>query len=520
MVYYLHMQTWRLELIKLLPHLPRSPRMRIVTAGFILAALGALAAFVPPLVIVAVAAAIFFFIATLVRPRWTLTFVALWMPLEPFFLKFVPDALYLSARYFSETIIYFFAIVVLLKLGLGEKRWKATPIDVPFVLFMLVLAASAIINFIPLPIAVLGIRQIIRFIVLFFAVVALYPPRDYIRKLTVALFILVMLQSALGIAQAFAGGALDSFLLPTERKFFDTIQLTSGAPQFWDPGTRVFATLGRYDVLGTFLVFFILLAIGFLYESALWKDRRELGLLLALGIPALILTYSRSAWFGFFLGFLLIGLVFMRDRRIWIGIGMFVALIAGYLLYSGVVVPQLIEQQGVRQTVAERFLESFSAERWRSEYYGLGRLYYLVTTPRLVVAASPLFGWGPGQYGGGAAAALHNTRVYDALGIPFGIYGTEGHIDNNWFSLWGEAGTIGLALYLWIFGALFFAARRVWRFSADPITRSLALGFMGALLAFSFNAFLGTMLEVRTLALYFWLYAAFVVVLGRREKII
>lgn len=494
--------------------------MRIVGIAFLLVAAGALAAFVPPLFIIAGALAVFFFIATLTRPRWTLTFVALWMPFEPFILKFVPESLYVYARYFSEGLIYFLALVLFIKLGLGEKRWKQTPIDVPFALFMLVLIAAAVIHFVPLPTAILGVRQIIRFIVLFFTVIALYPPREYIRKLTVALFVVVMFQSVLGIAQAFSGGALDTFLLPSQRKFYDTIQLTSGAPQFWDPGSRVFATLGRYDLLGIFLAFFLLLGVGFLYESELWKDRRELGLLLALGIPALILTYSRSSWFGFLLGFLLIGLVFMRDKRIIIGLGMFAAIIAGYLVYSGVVVPQLLEERGVRQTVAERFLESFSVERWRAEYYGLGRVYYMVTTPLVVVAASPLFGWGPGQYGGGAAAALHNTRVYDTLGIPFGIYGTEGSIDNNWFSLWGEAGTIGVLLYVWMFGALFLAARRLWRYSSDPITRGMALGFMGALLAVTFNAFLGTMLEVRTLALYFWLYAAFIVVLGRREKLI
>ncbi len=35
--------------------------------------------------------------------------------------------------------------------------------------------------------------------------------------------------------------------------------------------------------------------------------------------------------------------------------------------------------------------------------------------------ASPIFGHGPGTYGGGAAAVLGNSKVYDELGLPFGV---------------------------------------------------------------------------------------------------
>ena len=39
---------------------------------------------------------------------------------------------------------------------------------------------------------------------------------------------------------------MDELLIPSERRFYESIQLTSGTEQFWSPGTRVFATLGRY----------------------------------------------------------------------------------------------------------------------------------------------------------------------------------------------------------------------------------------------------------------------------------
>ena len=124
------------------------------------------------------------------------------------------------------------------------------------------------------------------------------------------------------------------------------------------------------------------------------------------------------------------------------------------------------------------------------------------------------------MYGGGAVSALGNTDVYDNLGLPFGVYGTEGYIDNNWFSLWGETGTIGLAVYLWMFIALFLLCVRVWRRSKHAFTRALALGVAAAMLAVALNAFLATFLEVRTLASYLWVFGGIVVVMGQREELL
>jgi O-antigen ligase len=103
--------------------------------------------------------------------------------------------------------------------------------------------------------------------------------------------------------------------------------------------------------------------------------------------------------------------------------------------------------------------------------------------------------------------------------LPFGVGGTEGYIDNNWFALWGETGTLGLAFYLWMFVALWRMAWHTWRRSKHGLTKGLALGYLGCLAAVTFQAFLATYLEVRTLALYFWLYGAVIYVLARREKL-
>ena len=471
--------------------------------------------FSPTIVIAAVffCAAIFL---TVIRPLWMLGFLALYLPFESLLLKFTPDDAYVFIRYASELLIYVIAFVILARVLVRTIKIPQTPLDLPFFLFVITLVASAVINLVEPSVAILGIRQILRFMLVFFLVIYLKPSKKYIQTITMILFGVVLFECGLGFLQSLIGEPLDLFLLPSTARSLGEITLTSGVTQFWDPGSRIFATLGRYDRLGNFLYLFLLLGTGFLFVKQEKKIQKWLPWIFAFGILALVMTFSRASWFAFILGFLFIGLWVKRDRRVVIALVSFVIVVLGYVAITGLSVSYITEAPG--QTLIERFYESFSAARWRGEYYGLGRIYWDVQTPLVVVPSSPLFGVGPGQFGGGAVAALHNTKVYDALGLPFGVYGTEGFIDNNWFAIWGEAGTIGLALLIWMFIALFRYSLDVYRGSKDPFTRALALGFAACVIAVAFNALTSTVLEIRTLAFYFWMFAGFVVVLGEGKR--
>lgn len=480
------------------------PRLLPVLVIAAMAVTISVAVFASPLVALGAAILSVLTIASLADPRVGVLFLAVYFPLEPFLLKFVPEAWFLYARFFPEVLLYLLVAIVVVPKYLSRSRPKS-PIDVPFLLFLFTLAASTVINLVEPSIALLGARQILRFMLVFFLALALAPGRSFLRLLTLTLFGVVVFESALGIVQALVGEPLDALLFPNEARFLGEVTLAPNAFRFWDPGSRIFATMGRYDRLGTFLGFFLLLAVGFLYEYRQKRFGRELWVLFGVGLPALLLTYSRSGWFGFVLGFLLIGLVLKKDRRVRMGLAAGALIVAGYLGVTNLTVSRLVDVP--EQPLVERFFEAFSFSRWRGEYYGLGRLFWIVNTPIHVIPASPFFGHGPGQFGGGAVAALHNTAVYDELGLPFGVAGTEGYVDNNWLSIWGEVGTLGLLFYLWMFVALSRMAYRLWKRSQDPLVRSIALGFCGIIVAFSINAFLASFLEARTLAYYFWLYA-------------
>lgn len=505
-----------------LPHTPKSKRTHhLILAGIVLASVGVLLVSIyssPWFVIGAMIAAGAVYVSYK-EPMWTVLFLMAWWPIEPFVLKFVSDDLYLYARYFSESLIYVLALVVIVGLFTERYKRRATAVDLPLVLFLVILIASVILNTLPVTDAVLGMRQIMRFMLLFPIVLYRYPRRFWIKRAMIVVVATLLIQSLLGITQAVAGGTLDQFLLPSERRTYGEIQLTEGTVQFWDPGQRVFGTFGRYDRMGTFLAFALLMLIGLVYEGYRKQDWRWLGIIAALGVPAILLTYSRSAWFGLVFGGLAIAWL-RKDKKVLIASLIVGVVLAGTLGFAGI---QRTLTDVPRQTVVERFFEVFSYERFRGEYLGLGRTFWIVHTPTTVVShnvRSLLFGWGPSQYGAGAVSALHNTRAYDETGLPFGVYGTEGYIDNNWFSLWGETGTLGVIFYAWVYFGLMLIAWKVARHSRTSMARGVAAGFFGMAVALWINAFLATFLEIRTLAPYFWIFGAFVVVLGSREKVL
>ena len=282
--------------------------------------------------------------------------------------------------------------------------------------------------------------------------------------------------------------------------------MTGGTNIFWEEGQRIFATLGRYDQLGTFLCFFILLACGALYErgavSPRWKNILVVASVLAVG--ALIVTYSRASWFGLLLGIAVVSLALKKDRRV--AVGFLIAAFIAVGVYATLGLAQHYRIDVANQTIVERFFEAFSPERMKGEYYALGRMYFLSHTPPAVLAHAPLVGVGPGAFGAGVATALHATDGYTLLGLPYGINGTEGYVDNNWLSLLGETGYVGLVFYVVLLMILFRSALRVYHTHQAPLMKGLALGYCGALAAFAFQGLFATYFEVRTIAPYIWLF--------------
>lgn len=450
-----------------------------------------------------------FVIFSLGKTEYIIYTLLIWFPVETLVLRYTPPDYFVLVRYFPEIMMYSTLVISWSRyIKKTDRFFPRTPINKWLLLLLIVAALSYIANWYNPLTWLFGVRQVLRFVVIFIIFLLENYSTDVIKTfLWIGVFVIVG-ESILGIVQYASSGALDKYLF-----FRDSISVgksvqIQGIEQFWAPGQRVFATMGRYDRLGSLLAIGLIMLFPWFYILKDQEQRDRWWVAFILGVVALILTYSRASWIAFICGMFTIGYFLVRDRRIFKLASTAGALIVLYLLF--VIITQsygsgTVDQLGKDQSIRDRLVEMVSPYSWKQSYEGYGRIFFIINTPLTVVWNYPMLGVGPGNYGGGVAASLGNKLVYDKLHLPFGIQNVYGQIDNNWLSIWGETGTLGLLVWILLFREIFQSAYFVQRKTKDEVQKTVAQGLCGVTVAVVILGFFGPYFEFRTLMLYFWL---------------
>jgi len=443
------------------------------------------------------------------KTHYILYGLLVWFPFETFIMLNTPPEYLGGIRYVPEVLLYGLLAGAWIRYVRRSGKWlPKQPLNQWFFLFLLVAAVSLVLNWYSAFTWALGLRQLLRFASVVFIVLFLQYDREQIKRLAYVALGVFGIQILIGLLQFAARGALDRFLFFSESIAVGSVAQLGGIEQFWTPGSRIFATMGRYDRLGSFLALILTFLFPWLYalrdqRHKLWYSVGMLG-----GALALVLTFSRASWLGAIAGIAVIGIYLMRDKRVVMVGSILGVLLVGYLASFAVAsenISSIVEKP--TQSLQERVFEAFSLRAWQESYDGAGRIFFIINTPRIVVKHAPLFGVGPGNYGGGVAAALSNTRVYEELSLPFGVQNVYGQIDNSWMSIWGEYGTVGLLIWIGVFATVIRVAYRLMRESKDQFVVSFAQGSIGATIAVMVFGFFGPYFEFRSLMFYYWLGA-------------
>jgi putative inorganic carbon (HCO3(-)) transporter len=455
------------------------------------------------------------------KTEWILYGLLVWLPLESLLLIYAPLEAYAYVKYIPELVLYGLVVGACLKFFF--KRGFFVPPRHPLIRWIGAIVACAVISLLlrwydPVTWG-LGLRQLLRFVLLVIVILVMRYDESVLKKIWWVACSMIALQAVFGMVQYVSGGALDRYLFSTETVAVGNQALIVGAEQTWEPGTRIFATMGRYDRLGSLLALGIIVLFPWIYHT---KSRTRVwwvGVLILFLSAVLILTRSRASWIAALVGVVSIGWYVKRDKRVITYGSVALGLV---LLYVGVVA--VVRQQSLQvvetrsQTVVDRLAEAVSPVAWQNSYDGLGRIYFIINTPRRVVSEYPLFGVGPGRYGGGVAAALGNTEMYDQTHMPFGIENKVGQIDNNWMSIWGEFGTVGLLAWIGLFLGVIGMSREVASRARNTFEQAIAEGVGGLALGIMCIGFFGPYFEFRTLMFYFWLMVGIVSVIWYRIR--
>jgi len=239
------------------------------------------------------------------------------------------------------------------------------------------------------------------------------------------------------------------------------------------------------------------------------------------------LTYSRGAWVGFILSFLLASLFGLRSRRAIISNGLLVVLflVAFYPGISFVNIPwHKIYYFSEKNSLAEVGSPSANssslpaqdhAENLRKEIYEKFRMTdnstFLIQNNRLaywkrslkIIKDYPLFGCGINTY------ALISGSYNSGLG---------GYPHNSYLQMTAETGLIGMMVFLWMLIVLFYDSIKASRIIKVQADKMLFFGFLTGLLGFLIHSFFDTNFYSVQLGSLLWVIIGVIVALQRVEK--
>lgn len=412
----------------------------------------------------------------------------IWIALESVLIQFIPQDSFFYIRFFPEVVIYSMVGRVLFErfiepllsnrvtqtvsvthLGIGMfQRYDRLRSQLLMLMaaFFFVGVISMIFNGVDALIGILGIRQVMRFALIGIVLLYMDIPRSFFDRAWKWIVALFAVELGVGVLQYAAGGALDAYLIPSTVIEYGGRFSYGGVDQFWQLGTRLFATLGRYDRYGAWVGMLTTIVAG-VALSQLFTLRRQLPvelqrtrlytMLFAMGAVCTFLSSSRAALIALVISLVwLMGIVWKRRAVLFMSAFGLLSVIIGAFLYAqaiGLDITAVVDSPDA--TVFERLVEPLSEQSLRGNYDHFGRTFWLIEVPRLVVASSPIYGVGPGMFGSGTVAQFVNKEAYNRLGLPYGASGDIGVIDNSWFSLWGEFGTVGLLLMIALLWTLY-----------------------------------------------------------------
>lgn len=393
-------------------------------------------------------------------------FCLLFVPVELHALEFLPG----FVRYVDELVLGVMACMILYRLVVKGEEFRPTPLFLPLLVFILLGLASAVVNQVPAPVTITGLRAMLQYALLYYIIVhARLQPRQY-RRL-VALFLTV---AALTVFYGF---------------FQRAIGLEAAAD--WemrryhgDIGLRVFSTMVNPNTYGAYLVVMLGLTLN-LFLTFIKVDRKKglaLGSLVTLLFVGLVMTYSRMSLISLFVASL--AFVAIRRRKY------LPAVILGIVMVLLLLPPEFY----VRLSFV------FSPEYIALSLKG-GRLY-LAGKSWEIIRASPLFGVGPGRFGG-SVAGIFLSPLYEYLGMPYHM-----NLDNFYFQVWTETGTLGLLAFLWLFVAMVRQARQAYHQARDPYWKALGAGALTVYAGVTFQSLVAGIWEVHQVASYLWFLAA------------
>lgn len=362
-------------------------------------------------------------------------------------------------RYLDEIvfIVTFLTLLTFIVLRPTSYVMVKFPFNIPVVIFLFVALLSLAINQVALLQGCFGIYDMIKNILVVYAFAYLGFTRDDLMRVVGLLTKVALLMGVVAILAEFAammwGVGIGFFVNPEKRFGLYRVVSLAGA--------------GSWNYLGIYMTLLFYLSLVSMKPTLFKKG------VLFTSLATVVLTFSRQSWVG-------LGIMACALNRRMIPFGLFF-LVTVIWMFQG------YEFSPTSNFRAFAFTESLD-----------------------ILRQNPLFGVGPGMFGG-LGAGIFGTPIYNFWPSNFADFALRLQgIDMFWPSVWGELGLVGFTAYASIWMSIFFYLGRIVKYfngKDDRIMRDignvlryfiLAIGVMGfggglnaAFVSFTYFALVG-----------------------------
>ena len=362
----------------------------------------------------------------------------------------------------DDIVIMIISITWIGKMALKKDLgiFLRTPLNKPIAYYLLACLIStlfgALFRDLELKTGLFFVLKYFEFTLIYFMAANHINNKKQINHLLIALFIVAVIVSIIGITQIPSGARVSA---PFEGK--------EGEP----------------NTFGGYLLFMICLAGGLALSSGDLKKQIILGLTIVLMTIPLIYTQSRSSYLGTIPA--LISFIWLSERRYPVFIMIFIMLFL--ITFFGA--------EPARKRISYTFFE----KRDRGEYEVLGK--------RLDTSASArLKSW---------TLALRDFKNHPLFG-----YGVTGYrfIDAQYFRVMIETGAVGLFFFFHLLWNIFKHSLRVFKTCSDYPEKGLTMGFIAGFIGLLFHAIgANTFIIVRIME-PFWFVCAMIMSISRLKE--
>ncbi len=455
--------------------------------------LALLACFAPMLLIFPIAVALFVYF-------WNhkvnlVLFLLIYTPFEEIILKSISASFYAPMRYIWESMLLTMMILMILENLMLGKSWKKSPIDLMALAFVGFWFISGFVNSKPLTASLINIKNLVRYIPVFYIIYNSRPDVKLISRFLNILIIIAVFESLLCIAQAIEGNKLVEFFRPTD-VIIDGKLSNDRYISVETHYTQFSGSLGRSNHLGNYLAF------GICFLAAAFIRFRKNGVLvlsLLLISAGLFLSSSRISWISAFVG---VGFILFNCKH--------------RLRYPYIIIPVLIlfvvlsnlTSRDLNNTsdkfdIVGRFYQVFTRD-----YFDVsrdtGRLYAILEAAPAVLGYSPILGLGPGSFMRISEQISDDMAYADSEKLDLEPAALNYVHDVGYVALLVQSGLAGLLTIAALFLRLNLKASRSSDSEKNPLIGAFMLGSLGFFVSVAIQNIATFNLTYRNEALIIW----------------